>query len=284
MLPEGTPFEQSHVYEFVYTAKDPVVSGIGLAATRDFVSFLRNATSAEGNPLSGDVQYAYSYSTSQLSRTLNDLQALGFNEDEHGQRVFDGMLSHVGGGSGDQINYRFGQTARTERNRQNHLYSEELFPFAHQVLTDHLSGKTAGRGERGTATDTCPKRFEVNSGNEYWCKAGSLLHTDTLGNDLPDPENVRFYLLSGLSHLVGDTTNRKNLQQFTNGVEPYSAHRALLVALDRWVSQGAPPPVSRVPRRDESAAFAVTRPGFRRASFLKRSWAGPTFRGSHITG
>ena len=260
--PEGTPFKQSHIYEFTYTAKDPVVAGIGLAATRDFVSFLRNAGSSEGNPLAGDVQHTFSYSISQPSRTLNDFQTLGFNEDEHGRRVFDGILSHTGGGSGDQINFRFGQTDRTERNRQNHLYPEAVFPFAHQVLTDHLTGKTGGRSDRGMESNTCPKRFEVNTSNEYWCKAASLLHTDTQGNDLPDPENVRFYLLSGLSHSVGNTADRKNNQQFTNGVAPYPAHRALLVALDEWVSQGIAPPESRVPRRAKDAVFAVSRPGF----------------------
>ena len=220
LLPEGTPFRQSFIYEFTYTAKNPLVSGIGLAATRDFVPFLRNGGSDEDHPLAGDVECAFSYSMSQPSRTLNDFQALGINEDEHGHRVFDGILSHVGGGSGDQINFRFGQPGRTERNRQNHLYPEGVFPFAHQVLTDHLSGNTGGRSERCIASDTSPKGFEVNSANEYWCKANSLLHTDTQGHDLPDPEDVRFYLLSGLSYLVGDITNRKNLQQFTNEVSP----------------------------------------------------------------
>ncbi len=121
--------------------------------------------------------------------------------------MIDGILSWTGGGSGDQINYRFGQTDRTERNRQNHLYPEGVFPFAHQVLTDHLSGKTGGRDERCTASNTCPKLIDGNSANEYWVKAGSLLHTDTRGNDLKDPENVRFYLVSGLSHGVGDITS-----------------------------------------------------------------------------
>ena len=105
-----------------------MIAGIGLAATRDFVSFLRSATAAEGNPLAGDVQHTFSHSISEPSRTLNDLQELGFNEDLNGQRVFDGILSHTGGGSGDQINFRFAQTGRTERNRQNHLYPESVFP------------------------------------------------------------------------------------------------------------------------------------------------------------
>ena len=261
LLPVGTPFEQSHIYELSYTAKNPLVAAVGLAATRDFVSFLRNGTAVEGNPLADDVQYTFSYSISQASRVLNDFLNLGFNEDENGRRVFDGILSHTGGGSGDQINYRFAQTDRTERNRQNHLYPESVFPFAHQVLTDHLSGKTGGRSERCTASHTCPMRFEVNTANEYWCKACSLLHTDTQGNDLPDPENVRFYLLSGLSHGVGDITDKKKDQQFTNGVTPYAAHRALLVALDEWVSQGITPPKSKVPRRARNAAVAVANSG-----------------------
>ena len=261
LLPEGTPFKQSYIYEFTYTAKDPLVAGIGLAATRDFMSFLRNGPESADNPLAGHVDYTYSYSISQPSRTLNDFQDLGFNEDEYGKWVLDGILSHTGGGNGDQINFRFAQTDRTERNRQNHLYPEAIFPFAHQATTDHLTGKTAGRSERGKATDTLPKRFEINTANEYWVKACSLLHTDTQSNDLPDPENVRYYLLSGLSHGVGDITRRGKNQQFTNGVSPHAAHRALLIALDRWVSEGIEPPASRIPRGAENAAFAVTRPG-----------------------
>ena len=284
LLPVGTPFQQSHIYEFTYTAKNPVVAGVGLAATRDFISFLKNGAAAEGNPLPDDVQYTFSYSISQPSRVLNDFQMLGFNEDEYGQRVFDGILSHTGGGSGDQINFRFGQTDRTERNRQNHLYPEAVFPFAHQVLTDHLSGKTGGRSERCSASSTSPKRFEVNTSNEYWCKAGSLLHTDTQGNDLPDPENVRFYLLSGLSHGVGDITDRKKCQQFTNGVSPDVAHRALLVALDQWVSQGITPPQSQVPRRASNAAFAEPRSGSQ-TGFVPQSELGwPTIPGVTYNG
>jgi hypothetical protein len=284
LLPAGTPFRQSHIYEFTYTAKNPVVSGIGLAATRDFLAFLRHATAAEANPLAGDVQYTFSYSISQPSRALNDFQTLGFNEDANGQRAIDGILSHTGGGSGDQINYRFGQTDRTERNRQNHLYPEGVFPFAHQVLTDHLSGKTGGRSARETTSHTRPKRFEVNTANEYWCKAASLLHTDTQGYDLPDPEDVRFYLLSGLSHSVGEVTKRGKNQQLTNGVSPYPAHRALLIALDAWVSQGITPPPSQIPRRAEHAVFAVVRPGAQTGVVPQDALGWPSIPGVTYTG
>ena len=266
LLTAGTSFQQSRIYEFTYIAKEPVVSGLGLAATRDFISFLRHAATDDdghANPLAGDVRHTFSYSISQPSRTLNDFVLLGFNEDEGGRRVIDGILSHTGAGNGDQINYRFGQTGRTERNRQNHLYPEGVFPFAHPTLHDHLSGKTDGRDRRCRVTHTCPLRFEVNTSNEYWVKAGSLLHTDTRGRDLKDPRDARFYLISGTSHGVGNVTSMGSCQQFLNPTSPYPAHRALLLVLDDWVSHGRKPPKSEVPRRsDKTAIFAEPRPGF----------------------
>jgi hypothetical protein len=288
LLPAGTPFKQSHVYEFVYTAKDPVVAGLGLAAARDLVSFLRYAAKDEAgnaNPLAGDVRNTFSFSISQPSRALNDLLAFGFNEDEQGRRVIDGMLKWTGGGSGDQINYRFAQTGRTERNRQNHLYPEGVFPFAYPVLTDHLSGKTAGRIARCQASDTCPKIFDANSANEYWVKAGSLLHTDTRGRDLPDPDNVRFYLISGLSHGVGNVTSRGQCQQFLNPTSPFPALRALLMALDQWVVAGTAPPPSLVPRQsDGTAVMAVPRPGHQTGVVPQEALGWPAIPGVTYTG
>ena len=288
LLPAGTPFKQSYVYEFTYTAKDPVVAALGLAATRDWVSFLRHAAKDEAgtaNPLAGDVRYVYSFSISQPSRTLNDFQAFGFNEDEQGRRVIDGMLKWTGGGNGDQINYRFGQTGRTERNRQNHLYPEGVFPFAYPVLTDHLSGKTGGRLARCTVSNTCPKNFDANSANEYWVKAGSLLHTDTRGNDLRDPATVRFYLISGLSHGVGNVTSRGQCQQFLNPTSPFPALRALLTALDEWVVNGTEPPPSQVPRQaDKTAVMAVHRPGHQTGVVPAAALGWPTIPGVTYTG
>ena len=283
-LAGGAPFQQSAVYEFTYTAKDPVVSGIGLAATRDWLTFLKTATAGEGNPLAGHAQYAFSYSISQPSRTLNDFQFLGFSEGEDGRRALDGILSHTGGGSGDQINYRFGQTGSTERNRQRHLFPEGIFPFAHPVLTDHLSGKTAGRSERCRASNTCPMRFEVNTANEYWVKAGSLLHTDTHGKDLKDPDHARFYLMSGLSHGVGNVNSMGVCQQFLNPTRPYPAHRALLVALDEWVSNGTMPPNSQIPRHADNTAAAVARLGFQTGVVPQKELGWPDIPGVTYNG
>lgn len=94
------------------------------------------------------------------------------------------VLNWVGGGSGGFFNYRFAQPGRTHRQHIGRWYPERQFPFANQVLFDPITGKTDGRLSRCRASDTCPKIFEANSANEYWVKAGSLLHTDTRGNDL----------------------------------------------------------------------------------------------------
>jgi hypothetical protein len=263
LLPAGTAFEQSHIYEFTYTAMDPSVAGLGLAATRDFVSFLRHATADDrgvANPLSEHVQHTFSWAVSQPGRYLNDFQTLGFNEDEGGRRVIDGIQNWVAGGTGVALNYRFAQSARTERNRQNHFYPEGVFPFAYPAMRDPVSGKTAGRAERCLASETCPKVFEINSANEYWVKAGSLLHTDTAGHDLPDPDHVRFFLIAGAQHSRGSSV-RGLCQQSQNPTDAAPAMRALFVALDQWVTDGVAPPESRVPRvSDGTAVFAEPRP------------------------
>lgn len=241
-------FQQSAIYEFTYVAKDPLVAGLGLAATRDFVSFLKS--DRPDNPLLGYVDYVHAFTVSQPARYLNDFFSLGFNEDEDGRRAFDGVLNWIGGGNGVGINYRFAQNFRTERNRQNHRYPEAPFPFAWPELTDPYTGQTGGRGVRCSQTDTCPLVMETNSANEYWVKTGSLLHSYPDGRDLPrDPEQVRFYLLSGMEHTVGGAPPRSagNCQQFRNSTNPNPALRALFVALDEWVSKGVKPPKSEVP-------------------------------------
>ncbi len=39
-------FDSNHIYELLYTAKNAMVLGLGFAATRDFISFLRNSNGA----------------------------------------------------------------------------------------------------------------------------------------------------------------------------------------------------------------------------------------------
>src|SRR5215470_19013295 len=183
-------FVANDIYEFSYIAKNPTVNGLGLAAIRDFNSFLRYATADDfgtPNPLAGDVERIYTETSSQPARTLNDFTHLGFNEDEHHRKVFDGMLQWIGAADGLNMNYRWSQTKRTERNRQEELYLEGLYPFANVPTFDPISGTSDWRYKRCEESRTCPFAMEFYSANEYWVKAGSLMSTDPGGRfDLPD--------------------------------------------------------------------------------------------------
>src|SRR6266403_1535637 len=115
---------------------------------------------------------------------LNDFRNLGFNEAENGRKVFDAHMQWIAAGDGINMNYRFSQSGRTERNRQDHLYAEGVFPFA---------------------TVTCPLGVEIYSANEYWVKAASLLHTTPDGTkDLPDSLYTRNYFMSSMQHGTGN--------------------------------------------------------------------------------
>jgi hypothetical protein len=84
-------FVNNDIYEFSYIAKNPTVNGLGLAAIRDFNSFLRYSAHDDfgtPNPLAGDVQRIYTETSSQPGRTLNDFTHLGFNEDESHKKGF----------------------------------------------------------------------------------------------------------------------------------------------------------------------------------------------------
>jgi hypothetical protein len=114
-----------------------------------------------------------------------------------------------------------------------------------------VTHQTDGRLSACSRTDTCPKIFEANSANEYWAKAGSLLTTDTKGNDLDldRTPGVRYYLFSSQPH--GAATGNGICQQPQNPIKPDPVLRALLVDLDAWVSTGREPPKNRVPRRSD---------------------------------
>ncbi len=263
LLPAGTAFRQSAIYELRYTAKDPMVGGVGFAAIRDFVSFLRNQptdTAGTANPVADvGINRVLVWTLSQPARFMNDFIWLGFNQDTKNRQVFDAVFNWVGAGDGIGLNYRFQQSGRTERNRQNHWYPEAPFPFSYSKLTDPLTGRTDGRSVRCLASNTCPKVMNIDSANEYWVKAGSLVHTDLVGNDVPDPPHVRNYLVASTQHASPAAANLLGTcQQLQNPVDQNPALRALFVAMDQWVD-GVAPPASAVPQRaDGPAVFTPT--------------------------
>ncbi len=266
LLPAGTRFVANDIYEFSYTAKDPTVNGLGFAAVRDWNAFLRYDTkdaAGSANPLAGDVARIYTEVRSQPGRMLNDFRSLGFNQAENGRKVFDGMMQWIAAGDGINMNYRFSQPGRTERNRQDHLYVEGVFPFANVSTTDPVTGKTGSRYDKCAATNTCPLAMEIYSANEYWVKAASLMHTDPTGTrDLPDSPFARIYFISSHQHGTGSATTKGACQQFQNPLDSAPVQRALFIALDEWSTKGTLPPATQVPRLSDGTLVPANATGF----------------------
>jgi len=96
-----------------------------------------------------------------------------------------------------------------------------------------------------------PKVFHTQSSSEYWHRAGSLVHTDPLGQrDAAIPPEVRIYSFGGTQHGPGSGTPQPGglgtLPRNPADYRPFN--RALLVALDAWVREGKEPPPSVYPR------------------------------------
>jgi len=270
----GGSFVANDIYEFAYTAKNPKVNGLGFAAVRDWMEFLRYERRDDynnANPLARHIKHVYTEISSQPGRLLNDLRHLGFNETESGRKAFDGHMQWIAAGNGINMNYRFSQSGRTERNRQNHLYIEGRFPFANVTTHDPITRETDSRYKSCERTDTCPLGVEIYSANEYWVKSASLLHTTPDGTkDLPDSKFTRNYFMSSMRHgtaatpggIAGTPPSRGLCQQSDNPLNSAPVQRALFIALDQWATQDRNPPRSRVPKlRDGTLAPPLPQSG-----------------------
>ena len=243
-LAAGMP-ETGSIYEIRYTATKPRVLGIGFAATRDIVSHLRR----DGAALLGrSLTHTLAFGISQAGRYLRDHIAQGFNADEDGKRVFDGVLTHVAGIGRVFHNTPFAQPFRTRTWHEDRDFPEIQFPFSSTPMDDPVTGAT-GALMRGDATD--PKLIETNTSTEYWQKGASLLHTDPTGtHDVTLPSNVRGFLIAGTQHggKAGMPRDNGPCVAPRNWHDPMAAVRALLIALDEWVVFDKAPPDSRLPR------------------------------------
>ncbi len=245
-------FEPGWLYDLVYEGKDPRVTGLGLAATRDVISFFRYGSDEEGprtNPLAGAVEYAYGYGGSQSGRFLHHFVYEGFNADLEGRFVFDAIMPHVAGAGKGIFNHRFGQTTRHGSHHEETLYPSDFFPFnsVHQV--DPVTGASGSMLDRARASGHVPRVFFTQTSTEYWSRAASLLHTDVEGRvDAELDPSVRIYMIAGTAH---NSMTGGVYQSPVNRATTRPVMRALLVALDRWVAEAADPPESRYPRIDD---------------------------------
>ena len=253
-------FEPGKIYHVIYGTTGAPVIGLGLLAARDTVAFLRHGGAGAGNPCAGDIRHAYAFGASQSGRYLRQFLYLGLNEDEAERIVFDGMMVHIAGGKrGGDFNQRFGQPSASL-----HPSMSNAFPFNEAASTDPVTGRTDGLLERLAARRLVPRIFFTNSSHEYWRGDASLLHTDASGTrDVEPLPSSRFYHFTGAQHSAGtlpltDTNpvDGARGQQKLNSVDYNPLLRALLVRLDRWVSDGAEPPPSRYPRLADGTAVA----------------------------
>ena len=261
-------FDTNHIYELIYTAKNPTVLGLGFAALRDLASFLRNDTSA-GNPLAGAIQKAIMYGVSQTGRTVRTFLDLGFNEDEDHNMVFDGMNPHIATAR-IPLNVRFGAPGRAAGTQ----HQEKQFPGSDSPLSwgdsfDPLTGENHGILDRCLASYTCPKIFQTVSGTEYWQSAMSNDTTDFRAvRDLLIPPNIRIFYLSSTQHggasvTASPETDTTSYCQYLLNINPYIYNtRALLTDLTAWVVDGTPPPTSRYPSVADGTLARADRIGF----------------------
>ena len=244
-------FDPASLYELTYIAKDPLVHGIGFAATRDLIAFLRHGSA--GNPLGTAVRHTIAQGNSQSGNYLRSMLHLGFNQDEAGRRVFDGMNPNIAARQ-LAMNIRFSAPSG----------GAEMFePGSEGVLwwsdyVDQARGRQAGGLlARCQATETCPRIVETFGSAEFYSlRASPNLVGTRADRDIPLPANVRRYYSPGTRHGGGaggfnvDVLIDACCQLASNPNPSAETNRALMHALVDWVVKDAPPPPSRYPRLD----------------------------------
>ena len=230
-IPGG--FEPGWIYELIYTGRDPLVLGLGHAAVRDFVSFLRYGkedAAGRGNPLCearGTIEKAYAWGRSQTGRCLRDFVYRGFNEDAVGRKVFDGILPHVAGAGRMWLNHRFANAdVSGGQQYEDHFNPADTFPFSYAETTDHLTGRQDAILKR---PESDPLVIHTQTSTEYWQRRGSLAHTDTRGNDLPQPDGVRIYMWASSQHFADPIPKKPDARRLPELPE----HRRHLDAVPR---------------------------------------------------
>jgi Alpha/beta hydrolase domain len=200
-LGNGT-FDPNLLYEMVFTAQNPLVLGVGLAATRDLISFLRyEPTDQEGhaNPIAGGVRKVMSVGSSQSGSFIRGSIFWGFNEDSRGRIIVDGAWPQIDGRM-MWINERWAQ----ENVIPNLYMAGDEAPVWWADFPDfarHLPPN--GLLHRCAESRTCPQILETSGSNEFY---DEKMGPDFTGFcvicvfDIPKPANVHRYYLPGTSH------------------------------------------------------------------------------------
>ena len=249
-------FKPGTIYELTYTAKDPYVTGAGLAGIRDLLAWFRDHR-FEGAPAPRKVLiFGISQSARLIGRMLHD----GLDVDEMGRLAFDGAYMQVPGAGGSAgFNSRFAQPTRHPSMLEEHDYPSDEFPFTTGPSRDPVTGRTASYLDHARdAQGRVPKLMIVNTSTEYWNRDASLITTTADGaRDVAPAADVRIYGLMGAQHYVGRSHTRAPFVNCVCTTDHYLAMRALILALDRWTNSGEPPPPSAYPRISDGTLVTV---------------------------
>lgn len=248
-------FEPGRIYQLVYITNRAPIAGLGLLAVRDVAAFLR--TPSATNPNGNGFQALILYGISQTGRMLRHFLSLGLTRCEDGSCAYDGFHVHIAGARRGAFNHRFAQPS----NQTTPLWGH-VFPFADVVTSDPLTGCTGGLLERLDTAGDLPKIISTDSAAEYWRGDAALAHIDTTAqHDLPEHPLTRRYFFAGAQHTPGYLgQSRKNpgtgtIARYPLNVLDYRPlHRAALINLDRWITEGVDPPPSRHPSLSDATA------------------------------
>ncbi len=284
-------FDARRLYQVVFKAADPYVLGIGFAAWRDLGAFFKHAAaddSGTANPVAGFSKHSIARGVSQSGNFLRGWLHLGFNQDEAGAPVHDGLWPIIAGRR-IALNFRWAQPDGV-------LELYQAGSEGPQWWLTHADpvrgGPEAGILGRCTASNTCPKVIEHFGSAEVWALKLTPEWVGTDGKaDLPLPDRVRRYYIASSNHGGGAGGFDSSLpgagmpktgpncpgNNFGVGLLPANPvpHTETVNALREhfraWVTKGTPPPPSRYPRladgtlaaADKAALGFPTLPGLR---------------------
>jgi hypothetical protein len=251
-------FQPGVIYDLVYQAKDPRVTGAGLAGVRDLLAWFRDHPVEGGQKPSHVLIFGISQSARFIGRMLHD----GLDVDETGRLAFDGAYLQVpGAGGSGGFNSRFAQPTRHPSMLQEHDYPSDIFPFTTRPSRDPVTGQTATYLDHAADADgRLPKIMFANTSAEFWNRDASLIGTTPDGEkDVAPAPNVRLYAFMGAQHYVGRSKTRAPYVNCVSTTDHYLPMRALILALDRWVGAGTAPPPSAVPHLADGTLVTVAR-------------------------
>ncbi|KAA3607892.1 MAG: hypothetical protein DWQ01_12455 [Planctomycetota bacterium] len=242
-------FQAGFIYELIYEGRDPSVVGLGLCALRDLAVWMKTEPESPFG-----CQKVVALGISQTGRFLRHFFYQGFNTGPNGRQALDGALVLTAGAGRGSFNHRFGQPSRDAHAYSAFFYPTDLFPFTTAEHLDPILKRRDGLFAHFQNPDHVPKVFFINTGYEYWGRAGALIHLDPAGksDSLLHPKE-RIYHLAGNHHFaagldwVGQEPFNADQQIPSQAIHVRLIHRALTQRMLDWVQHDQEPPASRYP-------------------------------------